>query len=86
MIPNSLPGLDFGLGNDIDMLRETVGAFSREKIAPCAAEIDRTNKFPRELWPQLGALGGVDGNGGIADCGIVGRKAGGGSPLLRKRL
>ena len=57
MIPNSLPGLDFGLGNDIDMLRETVSAFSREKIAPCAAEIDRTNKFPRELWPQLGALG-----------------------------
>ncbi|HWX72484.1 MAG TPA: acyl-CoA dehydrogenase family protein, partial [Xanthobacteraceae bacterium] len=57
MIPNSLPGLDFGLGNDIDMLRDTVSAFSREKIAPCAAEIDRSNKFPRELWPQLGALG-----------------------------
>src|SRR6185436_15939334 len=57
MIPNSLPGLDFGLGSDVDMLRETVSAFSREKIAPCAAEIDRSNKFPRELWPQLGALG-----------------------------
>ena len=57
MIPNSLPGLDFGLGSDVDMLRETVTAFSREKIAPCAAEIDRSNKFPRELWPQLGALG-----------------------------
>jgi len=57
MIPNSLPGLDFGLGSDVDMLRETVSAFSREKIAPCAAEIDRSNKFPRELLPQLGALG-----------------------------
>ncbi len=57
MIPNSFPGLDFGLGNDIDMLRETVAAFAQEKIAPCAAEIDRANKFPRELWPQLGALG-----------------------------
>ena len=32
MIPNSLPGLDFGLGNDIDMLRETVGAFSRDSV------------------------------------------------------
>ncbi len=57
MIPNSFPGLDFGLGNDIDMLRETVTAFAREKIAPSAAEIDRANKFPRELWPQFGALG-----------------------------
>ncbi len=57
MIPNSFPGLDFGLGNDINMLRETVAAFAQEKIAPCAAEIDRANKFPRELWPQLGALG-----------------------------
>ena len=57
MIPNSLPGLDFGLGSDINMLRDTVGAFSQEKIAPYAGEIDRSNKFPRELWPQLGALG-----------------------------
>jgi isovaleryl-CoA dehydrogenase len=57
MIANSLPGLDFDLGNDIDMLRETVTAFAQEKIAPGAAEIDRSNKFPRELWPELGALG-----------------------------
>ena len=57
MIPNSLPGLDFGLGSDINMLRETVGSFAQEKIAPKADEIDRSNKFPRELWPQLGALG-----------------------------
>jgi isovaleryl-CoA dehydrogenase len=56
-IPNSLPGLDFGLGGDINMLRETVSSFAQEKIAPCADEIDRSNKFPRALWPQLGALG-----------------------------
>jgi isovaleryl-CoA dehydrogenase len=57
MIPNSLPGLDFGHGTDINMLRETVTAFAQEKIAPQAAQIDRSNEFPRELWPQLGALG-----------------------------
>jgi isovaleryl-CoA dehydrogenase len=57
MIPNSLPGLDFGLGSDVNMLRETVSAFAQERIAPNATEIDRANKFPRELWPQLGALG-----------------------------
>jgi len=54
---NSLPGLDFGLGSDVDMLRDTVRSFSQHKIAPLAAEIDRANSFPRELWPQLGELG-----------------------------
>jgi isovaleryl-CoA dehydrogenase len=57
MISNSLPGLDFGLGSDINMLRDTVASFAQQKIAPCAAEIDRSNEFPRALWPQLGALG-----------------------------
>ena len=57
MILNSLPGLDFGLGSDINMLRDSVGSFAQAQIAPCAGEIDRSNKFPRELWPQLGALG-----------------------------
>jgi isovaleryl-CoA dehydrogenase len=57
MTSNSLAGLDFGLGADIDMLRDTVRGFSQDKIAPLAAEIDRSNAFPRELWPQLGALG-----------------------------
>jgi len=57
MIPNRLPGLDFDLGSDIDMLRDTVRDFAQDKIAPRAAEIDRSNKFPRDLWPQLGALG-----------------------------
>jgi isovaleryl-CoA dehydrogenase len=49
--------LDFGLGPDIDMLRDTVRAFSEEKIAPRAAEIDRTDEFPIDLWPAMGELG-----------------------------
>ena len=57
MLANSLPGLDFDLGGDVEMLRETVRDFTADRIAPLAAEIDRSNKFPRELWPQLGALG-----------------------------
>jgi len=57
MLSNSLPGLDFCLGSDIEMLRDTVRDFAQEKIAPRAAEIDSSNSFPRELWPQLGALG-----------------------------
>ena len=57
MIANSLPGLDFGLGSDIEMLRETVRAFTADKIAPVADEIDRANAFPRALWPELGKLG-----------------------------
>src|SRR5271170_5802495 len=57
MISNRLPGLDFDLGSDVEMLRDTVGAFAQAKIAPNAAEIDRSNSFPRELWPQLGELG-----------------------------
>jgi isovaleryl-CoA dehydrogenase len=48
---------DFGLGADLDTLRDTVAKFAAERIAPLAAEIDRSNRFPRELWPQLGELG-----------------------------
>ncbi len=48
---------DFGLGDDIEMLRETVRGFAADHIAPRAAEIDQQNKFPRDLWPQLGELG-----------------------------
>ncbi|MGB5245369.1 MAG: isovaleryl-CoA dehydrogenase [Woeseia sp.] len=48
---------DFGLGEDIDMLRDTVRAFASDAIAPRAAEIDESNLFPRDLWPQLGELG-----------------------------
>jgi len=48
---------DFGLGEDIDLLRETVHAFAADRIAPRAEEIDANNEFPRDLWPELGELG-----------------------------
>jgi isovaleryl-CoA dehydrogenase len=57
MIRNSYPMLDFGLGDTADLLRDSVRSFSDDKIAPLADEIDRTNKFPRHLWPKLGDLG-----------------------------
>jgi len=57
MIPNTWPGFDFGLGADADMLRDSVRNFAQDKIAPRAEEIDRTNTFPRDLWPELGKLG-----------------------------
>ena len=57
MIRNSYPALDFGLGDTAALLRDSVRSFSDDRIAPLADEIDRTNKFPRHLWPQLGDLG-----------------------------
>lgn len=57
MIPNAWSGFDFGLGEDADMLRRSVSSFAQDKIAPRADEIDRSNTFPRELWPQMGELG-----------------------------
>jgi len=48
---------DFGLGDEIDMLRESVRDFATDHIAPRAQEIDSSNEFPRDLWPQLGDLG-----------------------------
>jgi isovaleryl-CoA dehydrogenase len=57
MIANAWTGLDFGLGAEIDALRETTKKFAQEKIAPRADRIDRENTFPRDLWPELGALG-----------------------------
>jgi isovaleryl-CoA dehydrogenase len=57
MIPNAWTGFDFGLGEDLDRLRQTVQGFAQDKIAPRAAEIDRDNVFPRDLWPQMGELG-----------------------------
>jgi isovaleryl-CoA dehydrogenase len=57
MIPNEFPTLNFGLGETADQLRASVRGFTADEIAPIAAEIDRTNEFPRQLWPKLGALG-----------------------------
>ena len=52
-----LASLDFDLGSEIDMLRATVRDFAEDRVAPLAAEIDRTDRFPIELWPDMGALG-----------------------------
>ncbi|MBZ0139213.1 MAG: isovaleryl-CoA dehydrogenase [Pseudorhodoplanes sp.] len=57
MIANAWTGFDFGLGADLDMLRATVSAFAQEQIAPRADDIDRSNSFPRDLWPAMGDLG-----------------------------
>lgn len=57
MISNDFPSLNFDLGETVDMIRDTVRAFTADKIAPRAAEIDATNEFPRDLWPQMGELG-----------------------------
>jgi len=57
IIPNRLPGLDFDLGETADMLRDQVAAFSAAEIAPRAAEIDKSNDFPADLWRKFGDLG-----------------------------
>jgi isovaleryl-CoA dehydrogenase len=54
---NELRGFDFGLGETADILRDSVRGFASDRIAPRADEIDRTNVFPRDLWPELGKLG-----------------------------
>ncbi len=56
-ISNQYPTLDFDLGETADQLRDTVRSFTADEIAPIAAEIDRSDRFPRELWPRMGALG-----------------------------
>jgi len=53
----NIPSLNFNLGETIEMLRDTVQAFAADQIAPRAAEIDRVNEFPADLWKKLGELG-----------------------------
>ncbi|HEX4292913.1 MAG TPA: isovaleryl-CoA dehydrogenase [Rhizomicrobium sp.] len=57
MTANDYRALDHGLGETADAIRETVSAFAADKVAPIAEAIDRENKFPRHLWPQMGELG-----------------------------
>ena len=62
-----MSGLNFDLGETLDMLRDTVRAFAADEIAPRAAEIDRRQPVPADLWRKLGELGllGVTVDGGI---------------------
>jgi len=53
----SFPSLNFDLGETVDMIRDTVAGFAAREIAPRAEAIDRSNEFPRDLWPRLGELG-----------------------------
>jgi isovaleryl-CoA dehydrogenase len=57
MIPNDFPSLNFNLGETADMLRASVRGFAAREIAPRAADIDRANDFPADLWRKLGDLG-----------------------------
>ena len=54
---NNLPGLDFQLGEDVDALRDAVREFAQAEIAPRAAEIDKHDQFPMDLWQKMGNLG-----------------------------
>ena len=56
-LPNRLPALNFDLGEAADMLRSQVENFAADEIAPRAADIDRENEFPADLWRKLGDLG-----------------------------
>jgi isovaleryl-CoA dehydrogenase len=57
MLRNASAAFNFDLGETADAVRETVRDFAQDQIAPRAEEIDRTNQFPRDLWPAMGALG-----------------------------
>ncbi len=57
MLRNDYPTLDFGLGETADQMRDSIRSFAADHVAPIAAEIDKTDRFPRELWPKMGDLG-----------------------------
>ena len=54
---NTAPDFDFPLGETAEMIRDTTRRFAADRIAPIAASVDADNRFPRELWPEMGALG-----------------------------
>jgi isovaleryl-CoA dehydrogenase len=56
-MPNDFPSLNFALGEELDMLRDSVRSFAADRIAPIAAETDQKNEFPNHLWREMGALG-----------------------------
>jgi isovaleryl-CoA dehydrogenase len=57
MIPNDFPTLEFDHGETVEMMRDMVRSFTSDHIAPIASNVDKTDEFPRHLWPALGELG-----------------------------
>jgi len=57
MIPNTFKELDFDLGNDINVLKDSIQEFCKREIAPLAEDIDKKNDFPSHLWKKMGELG-----------------------------
>ena len=57
MIPNAPRPFDFDLGESAEMIRDSARSFAESEIAPRAAQIDRDNSFPLDLWPKMGELG-----------------------------
>ena len=57
MIPNEIPSFNFGLGETVDLLRDTVRSFSEDEISPRASLIEQNNDFPHDLWSKLGNIG-----------------------------
>ena len=57
MIPNTFKDLDFDLGNDIEVLKDSIQEFCKREIAPLAEDIDKKNDFPSHLWKKMGELG-----------------------------
>src|ERR1700744_5237633 len=99
MLPNAQRMFNFDLGETAQAIRQTGKSFSANEIAPRAAEIDKSNQFPRDLWPKIGALGlhGITveeeyGGGGPGDLehfvGMEGvfRAAGSGGPRVSRAL
>ena len=56
-LPNRVPGLDFGLGGEADLIRASAMRFASDETTPRAAAIGPTNEFPADLWPKMGGLG-----------------------------
>ena len=71
----SYPSLNYNLGEELDMLRAAVHRFAQDEIAPRAADIDKHNEFPADLWGKFGAMGllgiTVDGKYGGSDMGYL---------------
>ncbi|MDA0341270.1 MAG: acyl-CoA dehydrogenase family protein, partial [Proteobacteria bacterium] len=57
MIANDYPSLNFDLGETADMLRDSVRSFASDEVAPRAADIEKANDFPEDLWRKMGDLG-----------------------------